>query len=53
MDRGEALIGSAHGYTYWTRVPANRDAGDYTARLVPSRAGAAVPLEASQILWQR
>jgi len=53
MDRGEALIGSAHGYTYWARVPANRDAADYTPRLVPSRAGAAVPLEANQILWQR
>jgi glycogen phosphorylase len=53
MDRGEALIGSAHGYTYWARVPANRDAADYTPRLVPSRPGAAVPLEANQILWQR
>jgi hypothetical protein len=26
--------------------------GDYTARVIPTRAGAAVPLEAPQILWQ-
>jgi len=32
---------------------AKRPASDYTARLVPSRAGASVPLEAGQILWQR
>ncbi|HLH44137.1 MAG TPA: alpha-glucan family phosphorylase [Bryobacteraceae bacterium] len=53
MKRGELLIGSAHGYTYSARVPANRDAKEYTPRLIPSRPGAAVPLEASQILWQR
>ena len=53
MDRGELLIGSAHGYTYSARVPASRDAKEYTPRLVPSRQGAAVPLEANQILWQR
>jgi starch phosphorylase len=32
---------------------AKRPAADYTARLVPSHAGASVPLEAGQILWQR
>jgi starch phosphorylase len=32
---------------------ATRPATDYTARVVPSHAGALVPLEASQILWQR
>jgi starch phosphorylase len=30
-----------------------RPATDYTARLVPSHAGAALPLESGQILWQR
>jgi starch phosphorylase len=30
-----------------------RPATDYTARLVPSHAGACVPLEAGQILWQQ
>jgi starch phosphorylase len=33
--------------------PATRPADDYTARLVPAHAGAHIPLEASQILWQR
>jgi starch phosphorylase len=32
---------------------ARRPVTDYTARLVPSHAGASVPLEATQILWQR
>jgi starch phosphorylase len=32
---------------------AKRPAADYTARLVPSHAGASVPLEAGRILWQR
>jgi starch phosphorylase len=42
------------GYAlYRAAVPANRLAGDYTARVVPRRAGAAVPLEANHILWQR
>jgi hypothetical protein len=30
-----------------------RQAGDYTARVIPQRAGAAVPLESGRILWQR
>ncbi|MEJ0008346.1 MAG: hypothetical protein WDM77_18775 [Steroidobacteraceae bacterium] len=37
---------------YRAAVPANRAVGDYTARIVPRRAGAAVPLEANHILWQ-
>jgi starch phosphorylase len=39
--------------TYRVVVPANRPASDYTARVVPRLAGAAVPLEANHILWQR
>ena len=38
---------------YSVCCPATRPADDYTARVVPSHAGALVPLEASQILWQR
>jgi glycogen phosphorylase len=38
---------------YRAVVRANRPAGDYTARVVPRLAGAAVPLEANHILWQR
>jgi len=32
---------------------AKRPVTDYTARIVPSQAGALVPLEADQILWQK
>ena len=53
MTRGQQLVGSANGYLYTARVPADRPASDYTPRLVPYRAGARVPLEAPQILWQR
>jgi starch phosphorylase len=52
MDRGQPLVG-AHGYVYSARVSAARSANNYTPRVVPSRPGAAVPLEANQILWQR
>jgi starch phosphorylase len=38
---------------YSASCPAKRPASDYTARIVPSHAGASVPLEASQILWKR
>jgi starch phosphorylase len=53
LTRGQQLVGSANGYVYAARVPADRPASDYTARVVPCRAGAKVPLEAPQILWQR
>jgi glycogen phosphorylase len=38
---------------YVASVPAMRDAADYTARIVSRFAGAHVPLEAPEILWQR
>jgi starch phosphorylase len=38
---------------YSVCCPATRPASDYTARVVPAHAGALVPIEASQILWQR
>jgi len=34
-------------------VPAHRPPGDYTARVLPCFPGVSVPLEASQILWQK
>ena len=52
MTRGERLTG-ANGYVYSARVPASQPAADYTPRLIPSHPEAAVPLEATQILWQR
>jgi starch phosphorylase len=53
MQRGHELLGSRGGYAYTALLPATRPAGDYTARVVPFKAGAGVPLEAAQILWQR
>jgi starch phosphorylase len=38
---------------YSACCPATRPADDYTARVVPYHADALIPLEASQILWQR
>jgi starch phosphorylase len=38
--------------TYTAQVEATRPAGDYTPRILPNHPGAAVPLEANQILWQ-
>jgi starch phosphorylase len=38
---------------YGAKVPGNRPAADYTARVFPYLHGVAVPLEATQILWQR
>ena len=52
MTRGEQLVG-ANGYAYRAELPSTRPAADYTARIVPHYQGALVPLEASQILWQR
>lgn len=51
MSRGEPLVGSANGYLYHARVPANRPASDYTPRLVPCHDGAVVPLDSALILW--
>ena len=41
------------GYVYRAAVPAARPANDYTARVIPQRAGVSVPLESARILWQR
>jgi starch phosphorylase len=53
MARGQHLVGAVHGYTYSCDTAAARPASDYTPRIVPHRAGVAVPLEAPEILWQR
>jgi len=41
------------GYIYAAQVTALRPATDYTARVIPYYKGAAIPLEAAHILWQR
>ena len=53
MKRVCQLTDTPGGYVYRTAVSADRPAADYTARLTPRHDGVAVPLEASQILWQR
>jgi glycogen phosphorylase len=39
--------------TYAAQVAASRAASDYTPRIVPYHPSVSVPLEASQVLWQR
>jgi len=53
MQRVRQLVGAANGYAYRAEVPATRPTTDYTARVIPHRAGVAVPLEDAHILWQR
>jgi starch phosphorylase len=53
MKRGRRLAGASGGYAYCATVSAARPAADYTARVIPSCKGVAVPLEAGPILWQR
>ena len=40
-------------FNYSAHISATRPASDYTARIVPHHPNALVPLEASQIVWQR
>ncbi len=49
MKLGQAV---ANGI-YSAQVPVARPYSDYTVRVIPHFSGAAVPLEAGQILWQR
>ena len=53
MARGRKLEDRGNAYLYTARIPTSRSAGDYTPRLVPYHQDATVPLEASEILWQR
>jgi len=53
MKCAQQLRDSSRRCVYHATVSATRQAGDYTARVMPQRAGAAVPLESARILWQR
>jgi len=53
MIRGRKLDAPGEGYVYTASAPASRSAGDFTARIVAYHPHAMVPLEASEILWQR
>ncbi len=48
-----SLPGGSRRCVYRATVPATRPASDYTARVIPQRAGVAIPLESARILWQR
>ena len=51
MSRGVQLPGD--GFVYTASVAATRPAGDFTPRVIPYHPNASVPVEASQILWQK
>jgi starch phosphorylase len=53
MKSVRQLAGVPGGYVYSAAVSATRPPADYTARMIPQRSGAAVPLESARILWQR
>ena len=59
MTQCEKLPGDINTYLYRASVPAKRPAIDYTPRLIPKfltsqgEEGVSVPLETSQILWQK
>jgi len=53
MSADQSAASSAGNYVYNARIPATRSASDYTARIIPCNPEAIIPLEASQILWQR
>jgi glycogen phosphorylase len=49
----QQLVGTGYAWAYEAEVRADRPAADFTARIVPGHPGAVVPLEATQIVWQR
>lgn len=53
MNLLRPLAEAPGGYVYSAEVSAARRAAEYTARVIPHFSGVAVPLETSQILWQR
>jgi starch phosphorylase len=52
MLRGQKFA-EENGYIFSLEVTAARHSTDYTPRIIPKYAGAAVPLETARILWQR
>jgi starch phosphorylase len=53
MTRLRQLPGEAGGTIFSATVSSARPASDYTARIMPHFDGAALPLEAGWILWQK
>jgi starch phosphorylase len=53
MKRVRQPVGTAGSFVYHAVVAADRSASDYTARVIPHRAGVLTPLEDWRISWQR
>ncbi len=53
MGRGTNTASFRNGFHFNAIVPANRAITDYTARVIPCIKDVSVPLEISQILWQK
>jgi starch phosphorylase len=53
MRRTGGLSSPQRGYVYTAEVPASRPCEDYSARVIPVLSGIAVPLESTEVLWQR
>ncbi|HEY1496757.1 MAG TPA: hypothetical protein VGF49_19515, partial [Candidatus Solibacter sp.] len=53
MERVGPVDGTPNLFLYRARVIGARPAGDFTARVMPKLKGAAIPLEAARIVWQR
>jgi starch phosphorylase len=51
LQREAAPAGSAYALLLRATVPDQRPAGDYSARALPWRPGAAIPLESAHIAW--
>lgn len=51
MDHKEPLAGSVNGFVYSVHVLANRQAEDYTPRILPYHPDIFIPLEDAHILW--
>ena len=47
------LVGAVGGYNYQVEITTQRNASDYTARIVPAISNMSVPLECPNILWQK
>jgi starch phosphorylase len=53
MKRAQLQADASRRSVYHATVRTTRPATDFTVRVVPQRAGVAVPLESARILWQR
>ena len=53
MERGRPLPGAVQGFLYTATIETDRSGEDFTPRILPAHAEAAIPLEAAMVLWQR